>query len=409
MAYQNQTEAVVAIKAQSAKGTQATGGSGTVVRLIGGSGIGFGKNPVESQEVRRDAQNTRGRHGMQTLTAAYDTELTLGGAHDLILPALFRSSWGTADLAVTSGDFTTTTTTTSTIVFASGSPISLGFRVGDVIRCSGLTATANNSRNLRITGLSATTITVAETLTLDASADSGGTITRPGRVCTNPAAGSLAQTYFTLDEHEYTVDGSRVATDFIWGSATYSMTPNGLVMFNPSGIGTGAFEALTGASAPLLTSPTATTGSPMACVDATLRLGSTDEVAITAFDIGIDITPSAPEVVASNVSPDVFPGTFQVNMNITMLREDMAEIAAYVDETVLSFHALFIENETAPEDFVSLYVPNFTLGGVDLSALSKAGGGRTQTLSIPAGLVGIDETGGAYDATTLKVQTSTSS
>ena len=409
MAYQNQTEAVVAIKAQSALGTQATGAGGTVVRLTGGSGIQFGKNPVESQEVRRDAQSTRGRHGMQSLTAAYDTELSLGGAHDLIIPALFRSTWGTANLAVTETEMTSITTTANTIVAAGGSWITEGFRVFDVVRLTGHATAANNDRNLRITGLTATTMTVAETLTLDASADTAFTLTRPGRVCINPAAGNLSHTYFTIDEHEYTVDGSRVATDFMWGAATYSMTPNGLIMFNPSGVGTGQFEPLTGASAPLLTSPAATTGSPMACVDATLRLGSTDEVAITSFDLGIDITPVAPEVVAASTSPDLFPGTFQVNLNITMLRENMDEITSYVDETPLSFHALMIENETAPEDFVSISVPNFTLGSVDLSALSKSGGGRTQTLSIPAGLVGIDNTGGAFDATTLKIQTSTSS
>lgn len=49
-------------------------------------------------------------------------------------------------------------------------------------------------------------------------------------------------------------------------------------------------------------------------------------------------------------------------------------------------------------------VPNFTLGGVDPSALSKQGGGRTQTISIPAALVGKD-TLSTGDATMVKIQT----
>jgi hypothetical protein len=53
-------------------------------------------------------------------------------------------------------------------------------------------------------------------------------------------------------------------------------------------------------------------------------------------------------------------------------------------------------------------VPNFTLGGVDPSALSKQGGGRTQTISIPQALVGIDNTGTGYDATMIKFQTTRS-
>ena len=40
------------------------------------------------------------------------------------------------------------------------------------------------------------------------------------------------------------------------------------------------------------------------------------------------------------------------------------------------------------------------------SALAKPGGPRTQTVSVPSALVGIDERGGAFDATMVKFQVS---
>ena len=53
-----------------------------------------------------------------------------------------------------------------------------------------------------------------------------------------------------------------------------------------------------------------------------------------------------------------------------------------------------------------IFVPNFTLGGVDKSALSKEAGPRTQSIKVPADLIGKDETGGAFDATMVKLQVS---
>jgi hypothetical protein len=62
------------------------------------------------------------------------------------------------------------------------------------------------------------------------------------------------------------------------------------------------------------------------------------------------------------------------------------------------------ENESEPKDFVSIVVPNFTLGSATRSALNKQGGALTQTISVPAALVGKDSTGTGYDATMIKIQ-----
>ena len=78
MAYQSQSAAVVAYKAQTALGTPATGAAGTVLRVAGGTGGQLTKAATESNEVRSDGMRARGRHGIQKTAASWNAEVSLG-------------------------------------------------------------------------------------------------------------------------------------------------------------------------------------------------------------------------------------------------------------------------------------------------------------------------------------------
>lgn len=407
MAFQTQSNALVAYKVQSALGTQATGADAEILRQAGGQGGRLTKASVESAEIRSDMLSSRGRHGSQRTAGAYTSELSIG-SHDTILEAVLRGTFGSADLEITeaTSGLTSITTGANTIIASAGSWITAGLRVGDVIRLTNHQTTANNGKNLRITALTATTITVAETLTADAVADSAFTVTRPGRVLINPTA--PVRRYFSIEEYETDIDVSELFTDCVWGSLRMSMQPNGLFMVDTGWVGTGQFETVASGDAPHFTSPAQTTALPLAALEATVRKGSTDLVDLTAFDLTVDITPSAPDVIGSDYAPDVFTGTMQVSLNLTTLRSDLADVSNLLDETELSLHVLLVEPESEPKDFISIHVPNFTLGAVDKSELAKAGGGRTQTLAVPAELVGKDTQGGAFDETMIKLQVSNS-
>ena len=108
------------------------------------------------------------------------------------------------------------------------------------------------------------------------------------------------------------------------------------------------------------------------------------------------------------IAPDVFLGTFMVSMNLTVLRKDLQALADLDLMPRRSCHCTCSPRRTkpSPSRLFSLVVPNFTLGGVAKSALAKGGGARTVQLSVPAALIGKDERGGAYDATTVKIQIS---
>jgi hypothetical protein len=197
--------------------------------------------------------------------------------------------------------------------------------------------------------------------------------------------------------------------DFVWGTMRFSMAPNGIILFDPGGIGTGRYNASDSASSPVLTAPVSTTSLPLAVVDATVRIGNNDVVDLTSFDMTLDITPMSPDVFGSGnikYGPDVFTGQMGIAINFTCLRKDMVFVQDFANEQQYSISILAVENEAEPKDFFSIFVGNLTLGGVTKSAYAAAGGPRTQTVSVPMALVGKDVGGAGYDPTMIKFQSS---
>ncbi len=406
MAYSEQWNGYVAIKQQSGKGVPANGAGGMILWTSGGQGGQLTKQAVQSTIVRHDAQQLRGRHGSRRTAGVYNSEMAIGRA-DPVWEALMRSAWSAADLTITPADMTSVTTTANTIVAAAGDWIAKGLRIGNVIRATGLPDAANNDQNLRIVALTATVITVAETLIVNAVADMTFSIIRPGRVLINGAAGALSRSYFTIEEYEYDLDSSEVFPDCRWSRGVIRMQPDGLLDTEYSWTGTGLMDTATGADAPVFTDPTDPTNISLAATEAVIRMGGEDILDLTSFDITLDLQPTAPNTISpGGIAPDVFLGTFQCAINLTLLRKDLQPLADFNAETPLSLHLLAQTNDAAPADFFSLAVPNFTLGSVAKSALSKQGGARTVTLGIPNELVGKDTRGGAYESTTVMLQVS---
>jgi hypothetical protein len=402
--YQTGSNALIATKKQVGLGVAASGAGASVLRIAGGAGVKLAKQAIASAEVRNDGMSTRGRHCTQQVTAAYNAEASLG-ALDPYIEAIMRGLWDATGLTKTQADFTSLTTVADGILLNTGSPIAMGFRVGDVIRAAGLPDAANNGRNLRIAGLSANKITTAETLTANAVADTTCSLTKR---LINPQA--RLRSYFTIEEYEGDMDQSTVVQDFVWGSIKFSMSSaNSLLIADLSGTGTGQIQALATGSSPMFAAPVATTGSPFSVVDATIRLGGVDLVELTSFDLTLDIAPSAPATFGSGsqkFSPDVFPDPLQISMNMTALRRDLARLAGFIAETRYSLHILAVDNMSEPKDFLSIAVPDFTLGSVDPSAFTKQGGPRTETIAIPAGLVGFaTDTANGFDSTMISFQT----
>jgi len=386
----------VAYKEETTFGTAAGTSDGKKFRANTGK-LTLAKEPIRSNENRTDGQMTRGRHGSRSVSGQFVADMSLGSYDDFI-EAVLRGSFdaGLTITEATSGGPSEITTTTSTIVGNSGSWIAAGLRVGDVIRLTNHATAGNNNRNLRITGLTSTTITVAETLTLNAVADTAFTITRPKKVIQGVEPRS-----FTVEENEVDIDGTKLSKGCRVGQMQIAMQPNGMATLTFSLVGQDQ-EILTGGDAPYFSSPTETTSIGMTAVEAKIRLGSVDVLDVTALDLTVNLNAAGQPVVGSNVTPDVFTNLANVEGSITALKTDMTNATAFLNETELSLHLLFTENEGEPKDFCSFFIGNLTLAGADPSDLG-ADGPRTEQIPL---MIGKDMRGGAYAPTMISYQTS---
>lgn len=405
--YQKSFDAYLALKAQSGLGAIASGSGAAILPITGGKGQ-LQKAAIQSQAVSRDGLPIRGRHGLQKFTASYGGELQLSN-FDAILGGLMRGSFASgASITQATGAMSSATmsATGSTITFSGGSVITAGLRVGDVVTFTVGLAAGDLNRPLRIAGLTATTITTAETLTTVTGPVSTYAFSVKGRKLINPLAGSLVDAYFTAEECEVGADNSVVAQDVRVGSFQLAMQPNGMLNTTVGFTGTGNVQGLSGASAPYFSSPTTTTATPLSVIDATIRVGSSDVLDLTAFSMGFDLGLQAPDVVGAKYSPDVIDNVLTSNISFTALKKDLTYFGNYLNETTLSLSVLAQVPGTSPTDFISIYIPNFTLGGVDFSELKKDSGARTQSITVPKELIGRDDRGGAYEPTLAKFQVS---
>ena len=394
--YQTGRNVAVSYKARAsgAYGDAAAVGAGaTVLRPISG-GLNFTKNPIESAENRRDGMTTRGRHGQHAVAGSYQCELGVGSFDDLFAAA-FRSAWAAAVTVTQATMSTATLTCTSSVITATaGSFLTAGVRVGDVIVfTAGLTGNLN--KNLRVVGLTATTITVAEVLTVIGTAVTTWSFGIKRKLIQTP---TLTETDFSFEEYEADIDASERFDGVRVGGFSLEMSPNGMVRATFNLVGQ-KMTPLTSASAPYFTSPVASVSLPLSVADASIRLGSESLLDVTAFTLNFDVSAGPASVIASPYTPDVFTNLAKVTGSITTLRRSLDQVSNFVNETQLALHVLLAEADAEPKDFFALCMTNLVLGGANKSALG-ADGPRTQELPI---MVGIDEAGGAYDATMLKL------
>lgn len=398
MAYQTGRNVQINYKVESAFNTLPGASGGKAFRPTGG-GLQLSKQVFSSQEIRRDGLQVMGRHGSRSVAGSLNGELSLGSFDDFF-QAVMRDTWD-SPLSITQAAMTSITTTTSTIVAAAGSWITQGLRVGDIIRLTNHAQAGNNSRNLTITALTASTITVAETLTADASADTSFTVTRPKKL-KRLADTSYTDRTFTIEEYGVDVDLSEVYTGCVINSARIQLQPNGMVAVNFGIVGADATANASGSS-PYFTSPTITTSLPMVGVDAKLYKAGVAVADLTSLDITVAVNAGGVPVIGSYVTPAMFTNTMAVTGTMSAVRKDLQNLTDFINETEFSIGITCVENESEPKDFFSIFMPSVKFADVNKNELG-ANGPRIETLPL---LVGIDPTRASeYDATSICFQTS---
>jgi hypothetical protein len=391
---------VVAYKVQPTAGTAPGTGSAKQLRIDASPGLSLKRTLINNAEVRSDGLSSMPRLGSRMADGSYNVPLTVDGLVDL-LEAITRSTWvaATAITQATAG-LTSITTTTTTIVASAGSWITAGVRVGDVVRLTGHSTAANNSINLRVKAVSALTLTVqGAPLTTDAVADTTFTLTilKKLKNATTPTKRA-----FYVEEYNTDIDVSEVFD--------YCKVVQLKVSGSPDGSGTAevSFLGLNGAvlntaSSPYYVAPTLGTAIRLVFADATISYNGTDVATCTAFDFTLAITAKTEPVVGATTSPDVFDNDCVLTGSLSFIRQDLANVSLFVNETEVELHILLVEPESEPKDCLAFYIPRVKLTAAD----APLGGDSAmiETLPFTTGKKeGFSATG--YDDTLLTISTS---
>lgn len=366
MTIASQIKRKVFIGKQSALGTTALTSAGKTYNYRdGGLSGGLIKDAFESNTIRTDQQRQNASHGTRSVNKTLDQEFQIGG-HTALLEGALRSSFAAA---ATTGALTTIgiNASTRTISRASGSFITDGFKVGDIVRASGFAASGNNNKNFRITSVAALSMVFANdawlgTLTTEAA---GATVTvaAAGKKLSVPLTGHTND-YFTIEEWNDDISQSELDTDCKVSSMAIAIPANGNATINFGFLGRNASYD----TVQYFSNPTAApSGDLLAGTTGLLTYNGVDSVVLTNVSINLDAGAEIKAVVGSNISPDVFTSAVVVSGSMAALYEDAAILGDFDAEIEAPLFVYLFANSSANSDFVIIKLPNIKINSAEKS------------------------------------------
>lgn len=352
MAYQSGKNIQIVFKREAFFGTKPSATGGTVFRASPGPGLSLTKASIQSTEFRSDGQSLQVRHGSRSVGGSYTADLSVG-TFDALLQAVFRSSWE-PPFTITEADVTSITTGANTIIAASGSWLTLGVKVGDVIVLTGHNQASNNNRNLRVTAVTANTITVAESLASSGTADDSFTLKVNKRLVMRdtPEAHS-----FTFEQILRDLGSSQIYKGCRITGMNLRFQVDAPIEVAFTVIGQDA-ETTSGGASPFFVSPTVSTSELLTCVGGKIRVNGVDRVDLTSFELSVELSGATQPVVGSVLTPDVFTNNAVVTGSFSAMKSDIVDSGLFLNETVFDVSILCAESSAPDAPFVSLYIGN---------------------------------------------------
>src|SRR6478609_3595599 len=154
--YKMYTSGIIGANTQPDLTTDPGPSGGFLLRRVS-STVNLVKDTYQSAAVRTDRQISDFRHGIKRVTGMVSGEYSPKTYWDFIVAACRGTPVSAVSFSAVELTSMTADATGSTLTFGGGDPVALGLRVGDILRFSDLTATANNDVNFVIVGFGGTT------------------------------------------------------------------------------------------------------------------------------------------------------------------------------------------------------------------------------------------------------------
>jgi hypothetical protein len=361
------------------------------------STLNLNKDTYQSQEIRSDYQIADFRHGLRRVGGAINGELSCATYQDFFAQAL-RRLW---TAGATTGAITTVTASVSAphFVRSTGSFLTDGFKIGDIVRWTGWTTggTANNAKNFTISALTATQMTVLEAVAAKAAGDSV-TCTVTGKKTFAPTTGHTDES-FTIEQWFSDITQSEQFTGCKVNSLNIDLPSTGIATITLDFLGK---DMVDGGAVAYFTSPAAeTTTGVLAAVNGRLMVDGASIAIVTAASFSIAGNYAPADVIGSNFPSGVFPGRVNVTGEFSAWFENTTLRNAFLNETNQSLFMYLTEGSAANANVLSFGFPNIKTGSAEKDDTEQ---GITQRFSFQSLLEGAGGTGTAEEKTSIIMQ-----
>jgi hypothetical protein len=383
-------------KKQSALGTPASGASSKLARRIT-SIFKSDRDMFASNEIVSHHQSTGSAYGLLKADGKIDGLLSSATFSDLFGSILEKDF--AAGVAIGSQTVTYAGTSNAWTITGTGFLTGTGLKIGDIVRASGGSVTANNTRNFLITGLSNTVITfrALDGATVTAGSSTTTTVTVAGKKTNAPVTGHTKD-YYGVEEYYSDIGKSELFNDLRVGAIAVGLPATGNATVSIDMVG---LSRTLGVSE-VLTSPTVTTTPVMTAVNGFISVNATALSVATAVSFSIaNSAANAGAVIGSNSGVDVTTGRIMVSGSITGQFDSTTIQSLYENETNVSINVCLTGDMTGTADAIS-----FTFPRVKITGDAPDDGEKAIVRSYPftAEYYAAGGSGATYDQTILSIQ-----
>jgi hypothetical protein len=378
----------------------ATGGK--TARRVTGS-FNLSKETYESGEIRTDYQVADFRHGVKSVEGNIDGELSAGSYSDLIASSLARNFTAVTSTATGSITIAAPVNGVYGITRTTGSYLTDGVRVGNVISLAGMNVN-NNTKRLLIVALTATIASVVvisgtvKTLTPETVA-TGGSYTVAGKTTYAPITGHTDDSY-TVEEFYLNSPSniSEVYTGNKINTVGISLPATGLVTCKFGFMGKNLEQTGTAA---YFTNPTAQgTSGIFASVNGALVVNGVAVALVTQLNININRNISGEATVGSDFKPELNEGRISVDGDFSTLFQDRTISDYFKDEVEVSLVVALSASSADNSDFISLTLPRIKVNS------DTKDDGEKQVVAANSFKALLGSGANGFQATTLQIQDS---
>lgn len=322
--------------------------------------VNLQKEAYQSEERRSDRMRQDVRHGYRSVTGDIVGELSQQSWDDFI-QAIMGGTWATGASAPFTGVAANSATNRLTVTSANFPTV--GIRVGDVFSVTATPAVPGlTDRFFTALSVGVSTIKV-EPGTIGTTATASATISVAGRKV------AIGNTYrsFTIERWLSDRNLYQQFRGVRMSQMTISIPASGMVTATFSVVGRDgtSFSSTTVASGYTATPQT----TPFAAVNGELYEGGVVLGLVTAAEISINNTLAGPQVIGTDLTPDILFGRFaDVSGTITVLFTSPDMHSKFVTETETTL-IIRLQNKDALDsttEFVSIVLPRIKYSGGDV-------------------------------------------